>query len=264
MKISLVTASLNRAGVMRTALESVRRQRGAAIEYIVVDGASTDGTVELLRDFERSVAGRADFAFRWISEKDDGMYDAINKGMAMATGDVVGILNTDDFLYDDHVLEKVASAFDPDVDAVHADIRFVEDDLKTVRRYYSSNGWKPWMARWGYMPPHPSVYVRRSLIARLGDYRSERDPKTGRLLFGTAADFEWLVRCFVKGGIRTRYLPACLVGMRMGGLSTASLGAVFRQNVWNVRGLRANGIFSCLPMMLPKMFYKALGYAFKG
>lgn len=264
MKISLITASLNRAGVIRTALESVRRQRGAEIEYVVVDGASTDGTVEILRAFADEVAGRGDFAFRWISEKDDGMYDAINKGVAMATGDVVGILNSDDFLYDDHVLEKVARAFGDGVDAIHADIRFVEDDLETVRRYYSSNGWKPWMARWGYMPPHPSVYVRRSLLPKLGDYRSERDPATGKHLFGSAADFEWLVRYLVKGGLRTRYVPACLVGMRMGGLSTNGLGAVLRQNVWNVRGLRANGIFSCLPMMLPKMFYKLLGYVFKG
>lgn len=257
MKVSLITVCRNCAVTLRTALESVERQRGADIEYIVVDGGSTDGTGKLLRSFESRFRD-AGIAFRWMSESDRGMYDAINKGVTMASGDIVGILNADDVLASDDVLADVAGAFGDTVDALYADIRFVRDErpgetsLDEMRslptaRYYSARRWRPWMLQWGFMPPHPSFYARRSLFDTLGGY------KLGYLI---AADYELLIRFLRKAGLRTRYLPECLVTMRLGGRSTRGWRSTLTLNCENVRANRENGYFCCLAMMLPKYLFK--------
>ncbi len=250
MKISLITVCFNSESVIRTALDSVLAQKGADYEYIVVDGGSKDGTVDIIKSYEPRFAGR----MRWISERDEGMYDAINKGMRMSTGDVVGILNADDRLEDAETLAFIASSFTPELDCIYGDIRFVRGESLETTRYYSSRQWRPWMHNWGYMPAHPSVYVRREVFLRTGGYK---------LGYDISADFEWMVRLLCKKRIPARYLPRSLVTMRLGGRSTAGLGAMLKLNQENVRANRENGYFCILPMMLPKYLFKIWGYVFR-
>lgn len=268
MKVSVITVCYNAEKTIATAMASVAAQRVVEVEYIIVDGGSMDGTVREIENFANEVRGgegQGKFSFRWISEKDEGMYDAINKGVRLATGDVVGILNSDDILATDTVLCDVVRAFveAPDVDAVYADVRFVAateggdsvESLRkaTTRRYYSAKQWRPWMHNWGYMPPHPSVYIRREVFAKLGGYR---------LGYRISADFELMVRYFCKTGIKARYIPQCLVVMRTGGLSTGGWRSNVRLNVENIRANRENGYFSCFLMMLPKYAFKIWEFVF--
>ncbi len=259
MKISLITVSRNSAATIRQTLESVRAQKlppGVTLEYLVVDGASAaDETVRIISDFAEEVSreNRPDFSFNWTSEPDKGMYDALNKGIARATGDIVGILNADDRFADDTVLAAVAQAFidHPAWEAVYGDIRFVRGNSDRTTRYYSSAPWRRWMHNWGYMPAHPSVYVRREIFERVGGYK---------LGYEIAADFEWMTRVFCRIGIRAHYLRRCMVTMRLGGKSTGSYKKMLLLNRENVRANRENGYFCCLPMMLPKYLYKVCGY----
>ena len=280
MKISLITVCWNCAGTVADAMRSVAAQDrlGYDLEYIVVDGGSTDGTAEKVAAFAESAAAdcgacphwlaapkrlsrvggclapagerRGALSFRWVSERDEGLYDAMNKGVRMATGDVVGILNADDVLESPGTLSHVAAAFSEGVDAVYADVRFVRDDLETTARRYSARGWRPWMHRWGYMPPHPGVYIRREWFERLGGYK---------LGYAIAADFELMVRYFCRHRLRTAYLPECVVRMRLGGKSTRGWRANVLLNAENVRANRENGFFTCFAMMLPKYAFKIWG-----
>ena len=255
MKVSIITVCRNSAKTLPTAIESVLGQRDVELEYIVVDGASTDGTTDLLKEYELKFNGR----MRWISEPDKGMYDAVNKGIKMATGDIVGILNADDVLSSDETLAHIASAFEPqkvrspkyEVDCVYADIRFVKDDLNTTVRYYSAKHWKPWMLQWGKMPPHPSVYIRRELFGQYGLYK---------LGYDIASDYELLIRYLRMAKLNTHYLNECLVKMRMGGKSTRGWRSNLKLNQEIVRGNRENGYFCCLPMLFPKYFFKVFEF----
>ncbi len=247
MKVSLITVCYNSGGTIATAMESVLAQEGVELEYIVVDGGSKDGTLETIKAYEGRFGGR----MRWLSEPDEGMYDAINKGLSRATGDVVGILNADDMLEFPGTLRHIADAFTLGVDAVYADVRFVKEDLVTTVRYYGASRWKPWMHNFGYMPPHPSVYFRRECFERLGGYR---------LGYQISADFELMVRYLCRNRLKAVYLPESVVKMRMGGKSTKNWRANVLLNVENVRANRENGYWSCLPMMLPKYLFKIWGF----
>ena len=249
MKITLITACYNSAGTIRTAIESVLEQKGVDVEYIVVDGGSKDGTVEVVEELSHKERKdrKEGFEFKWISESDRGMYDAINKGIKMATGDIIGILNADDLFQSEDTLAHIASAFTADVDAIYADIRFVKDDLQTTSRYYSAKHWKPWMLQWGKMPPHPSVYIRRELFDKYGLYK---------LGYDIAADYELLIRYLRMAKLNTRYLNEYVVRMRMGGKSTRGWKSFKTLNKEIVRGNRENGYFCCFPMLLPKYLFK--------
>jgi glycosyltransferase involved in cell wall biosynthesis len=315
MKISLITVCYNAAETLATAIESVSHQTYQDIEYIVVDGGSTDGTVELLRRYAEEKCSNSGIwecsnknadaclgpsirqsgslkrsgnhsanaeseaiirQFFWLSESDEGMYDAVNKGIRMATGDVVGILNADDVLADDGVVERIADHFlttkSTKIDVVYGDVRFVREcansreggtprqgeadpstnELASLRnaktlRYYSSKRWKPWMLRWGFMPPHPGVYIRRELFEKLGYYK---------LGYHIAADYELLIRYLWKAGLKTAYIPQCLVTMRPGGKSTKNWRSNVLLNQEIVRGNRENGYFCCMLMLMPKYFFK--------
>lgn len=272
MKISIITVCHNSVGTLATAIESVFGQTYQDIEYIVVDGGSTDGTVDILRKYagrsskvlkcESPKVGDASRQFAWISEPDEGMYDAINKGIRMATGDVVGILNADDVLSADDVIEKVAQVFwgSASVDAIYGDIRFVANRqglalagirAEKTKRYYSSHHWRLWMLQWGFMPPHPSVYIRKECFSRLGDYA---------LNYRIAADNELLIRFLRKARLHCVYVPTCFVDMRLGGMSTKNWRSNVLLNQEIVRGNRENGYFCCLLMMMPKYFFKIWEY----
>jgi glycosyltransferase involved in cell wall biosynthesis len=278
MKISLITACYNSAATIRTAIESVLSQKGVDIEYIVVDGGSTDGTVDIIKEYAAKTNDQRltanDFTFKWISERDEGMYDAINKGIKMATGDVVGILNADDVLAEDDTLAKIAGLFSrierkedkgegdsSGVECVYADIRFVKDgdsveelrSAKTVR-YCSAARWRPWMFRFAAMVPHPSFYARRECFDRLGDYSLD---------YRICADFELVLRFIGIAKLRSAYLPECVVLMRMGGASTAGWRSNVEINCEDLRALRSHGIWSCLPLIYLKYLFKIWGFVFK-
>lgn len=248
MKISVITVCYNAAKTIRETIESAIAQRAVEVEYLVVDGGSTDGTVDIIREAAQK------YGFKYVSERDQGMYDALNKGIKMSTGEVIGILNADDRFEDELVLRDVSAAFTDGVDAVYGDIRFVRGKSDATTRYYSSRAWRPWMHNFGYMPAHPTIYARREVFDRLGTYK---------LGYEISADFEWMVRVLCRGKIRTRYLNRCMVTMRLGGKSTAGLKAMIKLNAENVRANRENGYFSLFIMMMPKYFYKILGYVFR-
>lgn len=232
MKISLITVTYNSAGSLRDTIESILRQTYKDVEYIIVDGLSQDGTVDIVREYEQVFGGR----MRWISEKDKGLYDAMNKGIGMATGDVVGILNSDDFFTSDTVLQSVVEGFSDDIDAVYGDIHFVRpSDLSKSVRYYSSRNFRPWALRFGYMPAHPSFYARRELFEKYGVYS---------LNYRLAADYEMMVRLFRKAKIRYKYLPVDMVTMRTGGVSTRSIKNRLQLTVEDAKACRENGMYS--------------------
>ena len=284
MKISLITACYNSAKTIKTAMESVLPQKGVDIEYIVVDGGSTDGTVDVIKEYSTRSTCSTRFSFKWLSERDRGMYDAINKGIKMATGDIVGILNADDILASDDTLAHIAERFSSGgvksggvedlsrvervdrvegecVDAVYADIRFVKEgetvealrEAPTVR-YCSAAKWRPWMFRFAAMVPHPSFYVRRECFERLGGYSLD---------YRICADFELELRYLLLAKLRSAYLPECVVIMRMGGMSTSGWRSNLVINREDLRALRAHGIWSCMPLIYLKYLFKIWGFVFR-
>ncbi|MBR1871386.1 MAG: glycosyltransferase [Kiritimatiellae bacterium] len=246
--ISLITVCRNSAATIRTAMESVLAQESDCWEYIIVDGSSSDGTLAIIQELAPKFGSR----MRWISEPDSGMYDAMNKGISLARGAAIGILNADDLLESPSTLSLVSSAFTDDVDAVYADVRFVKSDLSTTVRHYGSKHWKPWMLQWGKMPPHPSIYIRREHFSSLGGYKTD---------YEIAADYELVIRHLRTGHLRAKYLPATLVRMRMGGKSTRSWRSNLLINKETVRANRENGYFCCMPMLLPKYLFKIWEFA---
>ena len=251
MKVSIITVAFNSAATIAHCMQSELDQSYSNIEYIVVDGLSKDNTLNIVREFEPLFAGK----MRWISENDNGIYDAMNKGLHMATGDVVGILNSDDFFTDNDVIEKVAQAFTDDkIDAVYGDVHFVrETNLSRCVRYYSSAGFRPWWLRFGIMPAHPSFYARKEVFQKAGLYKT--DYKIG-------GDFEMMVRLFKRFDIKTKYLPMVFVTMRMGGASTKNVGSRLTLLREDTRACRENGVYTHPLLICLKYFYKVLEFRF--
>ena len=214
MKLSIITATYNSERTLRDTMESILNQTFQDFENILVDGASKDATLDIIREYEPRFQGK----MRYVSEPDKGIYDAMNKGFAMATGDVIGILNSDDFFTSEDVLQAVVDGFAGEyVDAVYADIHFVgTDDLTKCVRYYSSSVFRPWMMRFGMIPAHPSFYCRKAVYDQYGSFDTT---------YRIAADFEILLRLIFIHRIRTRYVKKDFVTMRLGGASTTGYGS---------------------------------------
>ena len=228
MKISLITVTYNSSSTLPDTLKSVLNQTYSDIEYIIVDGASKDNTVSIVKEYEPLFQGR----MKWISEPDKGLYDAMNKGIRMATGDVVGILNSDDLFMDDKVLEDVAAAFDGQTDAVFGNLYFVnQEDVNQIARVWKGSPYKSFKSGWH--PAHPTFYVRREIYEKYGVFDTT---------FDVSADFELMLRLIEKHGIRTKYLDRYMVRMRMGGESTGSIKNIVRGNKNIFRAFRKNGI----------------------
>ncbi len=208
MKVSIVTATWNRADTIRSTIESLLNQNYQNWEHIIIDGASKDNTLEIVEEYAQRYAGR----LKLISEPDKGIYDAMNKGIHLAEGDIIGILNSDDFLADSNVLTRIVDALsDGCSEAVHGDCDIVDSNnlSRTVRRYNSS-GFRRWKMRLGYMPAHPTFYCRREVYERFGDFDTS---------FKIASDFDWLLRSVYVGKIEVRYIPNLQTIMRDGGVS---------------------------------------------
>jgi glycosyltransferase involved in cell wall biosynthesis len=259
MKVSLITVCYNSAGTIRTALESVFSQKGVELEYIVVDGGSDDGTVDVIKEYEvRSLEWRSGdvFEFKWISECDRGMYDAINKGIKMATGDIIGILNADDYLDGEDVLARIVKSFNDDnskscsLECVFGNVRFVKEVGGKTQRVCFARFWRPWMLHWGYMPPHPAIFIRRECFSKWGGYEPSRKE------YRIAADYELLVRYFCRRNISYKYVPICTTVMRLGGVSTKDIEARKKLNEEIIKANRVNGYFCTWLMLLPKYAIK--------
>ena len=256
LKVSIITTVLNGAGTIRDCIKSVQSQT-LPVEHIIIDGGSTDSTLEIIEEYKSDIA-------RVISEPDNGIYDAMNKGLQFVSGDVVGILNADDFYAGSTVLEKVADVFaDKKVDSCYGDLVYVrekrrpkvkgkrikvkdktqnsrvESDWKDkvefeVVRYWKSGDYKPKKFYWGWMPPHPTFFVRRTAYERHGLFN---------LNLGSAADYELMLRFLVKYRVTTTYIPEVLVKMRTGGTSNLTFKNRLRANfndrlAWKVNGIK--------------------------
>lgn len=249
MKISVITATWNSEKTIGDTLRSVFNQSFTDVEHIIKDGGSKDDTLEICKNFEQKYykdecKGRT---INILSDKDKGIYDAMNQGVKAATGDVIGILNSDDFYTSDDVLARVAEEFEknPELEAVYGDIHFVKDEnLKKCTRYFSSRYFRPWALRFGFMPAHPSFYVRREVYDKYGLYDLD---------FRTSSDFEMMVRLFVKEKIRSKYINKDFVTMRAGGESTAGLEAKRKVNRDIAGSLKKHGVYS-------NQFFQSLRY----
>ena len=229
MKISVVTATYNSAATIADTLRSVNEQSHPDVEHLIIDGGSTDATLEIVRDLGKRVA-------RVVSEPDRGIYDAMNKGLALATGDVIGLLNSDDLYPDPAVLSTVAGEFvdDPALEALYADLCYVaQSDTRKVVRYWRSSNYRPGLFQRGWVPPHPTFFVRREVYERLGCFD---------LGYRLAADWELLVRFIEVHRIRTRHFPRVMVHMRLGGATNRSWTNVWKQNEEILRAARAHGL----------------------
>lgn len=225
IKVSVVTAVLNRAPTLPACLESVAGQTHHEVEHVLIDGGSTDGSQALIADKTRPGY--------WVSERDGGLYEAVNKGVQHATGDVVGVLGADDVYARPDVLARIAAAFeDPAVEAVYGDLTYEAGEPLRVVRSWVSGEYRPGAFRRGWMPPHPTFFVRRALHERWGLYSTA---------LRIAADYELMLRFVERHGVRPHYLPGVMVRMRVGGMSNAPLN-LLRKSGEDVQAWRMNGL----------------------
>lgn len=246
MKISIITVCYNSSDTIRDTIESVLSQSYKDIEYIVVDGGSKDSTVEIISEFGSGIS-------KFISEPDQGIYDAMNKGVMVASGDFVGILNSDDVFADSEVVKNLVCYLkdNPGIDASYADLVFVlRNDTNVITRKYSSLSFSPWKIRFGFMIPHPTFYARRHLFNTLGAYK---------LGYRVSADFELMARFFSRGVKMSRH-PSVMVKMREGGISTTGFWWRVHQNFEIVRACKENGIYTNIFMIAMKIPFKLAGY----
>ena len=248
MKVSIITVSFNSAKTIADTIESVLNQDFPDIEYIIVDGHSSDGTVNVIRQYEDRIS-------KWISEKDQGMYDAMNKGIAMATGDVIGILNSDDVYINQHVVSDLINLLEKqNAQVVFADLILVDQENRNrVLRYYDSSHFHPKKFRYGWMPAHPTVFVRRELYQAVGPFAID---------YQIAADYEMLIRMLAIHKAPYAYLAKPVVRMRAGGASTSGISRNWILNREIVRACKANGIYSNMAMLMLKIPAKLLGRIF--
>ncbi len=245
MKVSIITVVRNNIETIKDAIDSVLNQTYKDIEYIVVDGASTDGTIEIIKSYEDKIT-------KFLSEPDRGLYDAMNKGIKLATGDIVGILNSDDFYIDEFVIEKVIKVFEEkEVDSLFADLVYVKpDNLEKVVRYYDSSQFNPNKFAYGWMPAHPTFFVKRSAYEKYGLFKTD---------YKIAADYELLVRFLHKEKLKYFYLNEVIIKMRMGGMSTSGLKSNWVLNQEIIRACKENGIETNMFKVLSKYPKKLLG-----
>lgn len=243
MKISIITVTHNSAATIRDTLESVGQQDYLDIEHIIVDGRSTDNTLSIINQFP--------YISKILSERDGGMYDAMNKGIALATGDIIGILNSDDVYNNNRVISKVMRAFeDKSIDAVYGDLQYVkQEDLSKITRTWKSGSFDKSKFYYGWMPPHPSFFVRKSVYDTAGKFNTS---------LKTSADYEFMLRVLLKFDHKVKYLPEVFVKMRTGGASNATLTNRLKANredkkAWAINNLKPH--FFTIPLKpLRKIF----------
>ncbi|MEZ4901049.1 MAG: glycosyltransferase family 2 protein [Spirosomataceae bacterium] len=229
MKISIITVVFNGQDTIRDCIESVLNQSYHDIEYIIIDGKSTDNTIEIVKEYGTKIAV-------FVSEKDNGIYDAMNKGIACATGDVVGILNADDFYSNTRIIEKIVNALNTtQADGVYGDLIYVDNkNTKKIKRYWKSGEFRRSRFLYGWMPPHPTFFLKSASYKQFGVYRTD---------LGSAADYELMLRMMYKQSLKISYLPTIITIMRAGGVSNRTIWNRIKANqsdhaAWHVNGLK--------------------------
>lgn len=245
MRVSIITVAYNSGETIEDTIKSVLSQTYPDIEYIIKDGGSTDDTLKICRRYEPLFNGR----MKIISESDGGIYDAMNKGIEAATGEVVGLLNSDDFFTSNDIVETIVRSFrENDIDACYGDVHFVsKDNLKHCVRYYSSRPFRRWMMRLGFMPAHPSFYVKREIYDKYGLFDTS---------YKIAADFDNVLRLIYVNRIKTKYLNKDFVTMRTGGASNANYKSRMQIMRDHLASLKKHGIYSNAFIMSFRYIYK--------
>lgn len=240
MKISIISVVLNNKDLIEDCINSVLSQTYDNIEYIIIDGGSTDGTIDVIKKYDNKIA-------RWVSEPDKGIYDAMNKGIRMATGDVVGILNADDTYYSTDVLNDIATCMsDIKIDACYSDLVYVDPkNVNRIIRYWKSCSFVPGLFKQAWVPPHPTFFVRKRKYDQYGVFD---------LQYRLAADFELMARFLEKYGIQVAYIPKIFVKMRVGGATNKSLVNIIKQNYEILQACKKNNIKISLPIFMMHKF----------
>lgn len=225
VSISIVTATKNCAKTLPDCLGSIKNQNYISREHVIVDGASTDGTLEIINQHSDQIT-------KFVSENDKGIYDALNKGIQLSTGDVIGFLHADDMFTSDDVLSRIAQAFeDPEVCAVYGDLDYVsKNDITKVIRRWRSNPFRKGDLAWGWMPAHPTLYVRREWYLKIGGFD---------VSYVIAADYWSVLKLFMSPSFKALHIPHVLVAMRTGGVSNKSINAIIQKSMEDWRALRS-------------------------
>ncbi|WP_316851331.1 glycosyltransferase family 2 protein [Pedobacter agri] len=242
MKISIITVVYNAEKYIKDCVESIIYQSHQDIEYIIIDGESIDGTLEVIKKYKQ-------YLTHFVSEKDNGLYDAINKGISLASGDVIGILNADDMLVNKDIVSQVANAFinAPQIHAVYGNLNYITATAgKVVREWRSYQADKTDIEK-GWMPAHPTLYVKRELFELYGNYALD---------MGTAADYDLMLRYFHTYKIKALYLPLLMVNMRLGGLSNRSIISLWNAMKFDYKALMRNKIPKALLVLARKKLNK--------
>ena len=228
MKISIITCVYNNSKTIAEAIESVLSQTHDDIEYIIIDGASTDGTIDIINQYKDKIS-------TIVSEPDKGIYDGLNKGIQLATGDIIGFLHSDDLYQHNNVIKMTDETFDKyNVDSVYGDLTYVsKDNTSNVIRYWKSGGFTLKKLAHGWMPPHPTFFVKRKVYEEAGVFDTS---------FKIAADYDIILRLLGKYKISTHYIPEVLIKMRVGGESNKSLKNLFQKSLDDFRAMKNNGI----------------------
>lgn len=249
MKISIITVVFNNVNTIEDTIRSVASQTHSDIEHILIDGGSTDGTLDVIRRHQDKIA-------KLVSEPDRGIFDAMNKGLRLATGEIIGLLNADDVYADHTVLQTVAEVFaNPRVDVSYADLVYVAPkDMSKPVRYWKSKPFRPGLFSMGWVPAHPTFFARRAAYERYGGYDDS---------LGLAADFELMLRFLERQGLKSVYIPRVFVKMRLGGVSNQSIRNIVRQNIDIYRACRKNQIMVSPLIFIAKPLAKLSQYFMK-
>jgi len=239
LKISIITSVYNKQETIAEAMDSVLSQTYPDIEYIIIDGGSTDDTVNIIKSYQNRLAV-------FISEPDKGIYDGLNKGIKLATGDVIGFLHSDDLYENNTVIEKVAKAFiENEIDSVYGDLTYVnKSDPTKVIRYWKSGEFTLKKLRRGWMPPHPTFFVKRAIYEQHGQFD---------MSFKIAADYDLMLRFLGKYKISTDYIPSVLIKMRVGGESNKSLKNVIRKSKEDLQAMKNNNIGGMVSLIIKNL-----------
>lgn len=243
IKVSVITACYNSAKTILDNMQSVQHQTYANIEHVVVDGLSKDDTLSIIHRHQNAKTSV-------VSEKDQGIYDAINKGIQRASGDIIGLMHSDDVFHHPQVVEKVVAVFNSDlsIQAVYGDLLYVQaDNTQKIIRTWKSKQATGQDFYWGWMPAHPTMYVRKEVFQQYGLYRTD---------MRISADYEWMLRLMLKHQIKSKYLPQFMVNMRVGGVSNSSWKNRILANQEDRRAWQVNGLKPCFFTMLMKPLRK--------
>ena len=241
MKVSIITVSYNSINTIERTILSVLKQTYTNIEYILIDGNSVDGTFDIIKRYSHNI-------YKSISEKDNGIYDAMNKGLRIASGDIICFLNSDDIFYNNNIITEVVAEFKfTDYQIVYGDVVLFKENIYKITRYYSSKNFNYKMLKFGLMPAHQAMFIKRDVFIKYGLFSVN---------FKIAGDFDWVARVFKNNLISCKYIPKIYVRMQVGGVSTSGINGKIRIYLETYKSCKINGIQTNYLFLFVKYFYK--------